>query len=623
MKRSLMLFVGVVWLGIVLGLYLSTLQIDVNGSDDPFMIDVGEIQGALSTWGTLHPSGYPLYTILGNLVTGLVRIAGGTPAAGASLLSLCASIGALMLIYLWMVHFANHIGLAGGIVTLLATAPNFWLHSVIAEVYAFNFVLVVGCLLLAFHINQRDDSTLLPWLGLLWGTAVSHHRTALLLAPALLYLVWQTFYKSEARYQVLGYTVAAFLIPFLVYLYLPLRARQNPVWVYGHPDTWSDFWYIFLSKEYQPFIQSPSSWAVLINRLKFYLQFLGAEALPFGILGLIGLIIAVFRRRAKHISLAMILVLVSFFGFSLFYAVPDKSVMLLPTLVPLAVGLFLLPQSFNCRWQRTLELGLAGLLFIALVSGVFTHFTDVYQLSRDTGGRELVAAVQRLSDARPAIISLWGRDWFAYRYAKYASGELATADILPPHTDPRPRWKAGQRTYVAEHTFYQIPLSQWQERWGPVYLRSATFGLIEVAPHPETTFPSDLHSQPMNMGTDIRLLGYQLDCSNRSVCYLTLYWQCLSIPETDYHVFVHLVSRLPPQSAKDMLAQADTVHPVYGWYPTSSWTPGQVIRDDFEISVLNPDAAIAILAGLYTKDPMSGEFFNLGTMTVPLDKTAQ
>jgi len=622
MRRPLTLVAGVAWFSIVLGLYLSTLQTDVNGSGDPFMIDVGEIQGALATWGTLHPSGYPLYTILGNLIVRLVRVAGGTPATGVSILSLCASIGALILIYFWMVQIGSHPVLTSVIVALLATAPTLWLQSVIAEVYALNFVLVAGCLLLAFHIGQRDDSTRLPWLGLLWGIAVSHHRTALLLAPALLYLVWQRPCKSGMHYKVLGYTIVAFFVPFLAYIYLPLRSHQHAVWVYGHPDTWSDFWYIFLSKEYRPFIQSPSSWTILVGRFEADMQFIGTE-LPFGILGLLGLASGLFRRQTRQVSVSMTLVLVSFFGFSLFYTVPDKAVMLLPTLIPVVVGLSLLAQSFEHRWRRVLELGLTCLLFIELVCGIFAHVTSVSRLSRDTGGRELVAAAQRLSDTRPAIISLWGRDWFAYRYAKYASGELATVDILPPHTDPRPIWQAGQRVYVAKHTFYQMPLSQWRERWGPVYLRSATYGLIEVAPHPEITSPSDLQDQPINMGEHIQLLGYRLDYPSRSVCYLTLYWQCLSVPEANYHVFVHLTGHLPPRGPEDVLAQADTVHSVYGWYPTSMWTPGEVIRDDFRLSVANPEATVAILTGLYTQDPVSGEFFNLGVLTIPLSETSQ
>jgi len=70
-----------------LALFLSTLQIDISGSEHPYTTDVGEIQNALPRWGLIHPFGYPLYTATGSLFVSLVRLGGIPPAAGASLFS--------------------------------------------------------------------------------------------------------------------------------------------------------------------------------------------------------------------------------------------------------------------------------------------------------------------------------------------------------------------------------------------------------------------------------------------------------------------------------------------------------------------------------------------------------
>ncbi len=67
--------------------YAPTLQRDVNGSSHPYMIDVGEIQVALNVWGTIHHTGYPLYTMLGALSATVFRGMGANPALSTALVS--------------------------------------------------------------------------------------------------------------------------------------------------------------------------------------------------------------------------------------------------------------------------------------------------------------------------------------------------------------------------------------------------------------------------------------------------------------------------------------------------------------------------------------------------------
>ena len=73
---------------VIVTLYLATLQRTVNGSDHGYTLDTGEIQVALNTAGTVHYTGYPLYTILSTLVTIILRSLGVT---GAQLFTLILS----------------------------------------------------------------------------------------------------------------------------------------------------------------------------------------------------------------------------------------------------------------------------------------------------------------------------------------------------------------------------------------------------------------------------------------------------------------------------------------------------------------------------------------------------
>ena len=86
-------------IGAVALLYASTMQVDINGRATDALIDVGELQIALSTWGTTHPTGYPLYTILGNCMAALGRLVGVAPAQATSAFSVLAALIAFALVF--------------------------------------------------------------------------------------------------------------------------------------------------------------------------------------------------------------------------------------------------------------------------------------------------------------------------------------------------------------------------------------------------------------------------------------------------------------------------------------------------------------------------------------------
>lgn len=100
--------------------YLSTLQWQINGSQSPYATDVGEIQNALPRWGTIHFTGYPLYTLSGSLFVTLLHPLGIAPAAAASLYS--ALWGALAIVLL------TYLGQAIGVSASLAALGSPWGH---------------------------------------------------------------------------------------------------------------------------------------------------------------------------------------------------------------------------------------------------------------------------------------------------------------------------------------------------------------------------------------------------------------------------------------------------------------------------------------------------------------
>ncbi|MFN8562341.1 MAG: DUF2723 domain-containing protein [Anaerolineae bacterium] len=86
-------------LAILLLAYLPTIQTIPNGSENYYMIDVGETQIVLNRWGTLHATGYPLYVMSGSALVSLLCAFGISSATAPAVVSLLWGVLTLVLIY--------------------------------------------------------------------------------------------------------------------------------------------------------------------------------------------------------------------------------------------------------------------------------------------------------------------------------------------------------------------------------------------------------------------------------------------------------------------------------------------------------------------------------------------
>jgi len=88
-----------------------------------------------------------------------------------------------------------------------------------------------------------------------------------------------------------------------------------------------------------------------------------------------------------------------------------------------------------------------------------------------------------------------------------------------------------------------------------------------------------------NLGGKVQLLGYNIESGFRpgDGIHLTLFWQASQEMEKDYTVFTHLID-----SGGKIWGQKDNP-PVDGFYPTSQWEEGDIVRDQYNL-VISPDA---------------------------------
>jgi len=235
--------------------------------------DTAEAQVIGPTLGTMHPTGFPAYVILGWLVS-IVLQPLGTPAFLMNLMSALLVGGAVGGTVLVGRRLGAPIAVAIAVGAGFALTPVVWTIGNAADVHALHLALVVfvvlGLLRWASLVDGRrarpDDPTLgrradrtIVLTAALFGLAVANHALALLLVPPIGLYVLVVEPGVLRRPRLIAAALGASLaVAALCYLELPIRAGvlRAPL-VYGHPETWSGFWSIVLATQFQSSVVSP------------------------------------------------------------------------------------------------------------------------------------------------------------------------------------------------------------------------------------------------------------------------------------------------------------------------------------------------------------------------------
>jgi hypothetical protein len=236
-----------------------------------FAWDTAEAQTVLPLMGTMHPTGFPAYVLLGWLA-GVVLQPFGDPAFRANLLSalLVATAAGVMVPLLRRLAVPVPVAAAAGIG--LALTPIAWRVSAAADAHALHIALVALVVTALVRwgrlVTVRDTSPGDPAAGrradrgivlaaALFGVGLANHGLTILLVPAVGLFVLATDPGALRRPRLVAAALGAcFGVAALLYLELPLRAGpfRAPL-VYGHPDTWGGFWEIVLARQFQGDIQ--------------------------------------------------------------------------------------------------------------------------------------------------------------------------------------------------------------------------------------------------------------------------------------------------------------------------------------------------------------------------------
>lgn len=383
---------------VVLIVYLFTLAPSVD------FIDTGELAAVTHTLGIAHPTGYPLFTMLGWLWSHL-PIGDEIFRMNVFAAVMCAAgVGALFEVIhfmLLLMHVKKREALKGKkkfsskksphplltdhmkIVTsffgalTIAYSETYWSTALSIEVYALHCMLVALVLLFFLRsIFSEDEPSTSWWSGnRMWllfaftlGLSFTNHMTTILLAPACLYLFFATYRFSKMAWLKIIYAVPAFILGLLPYVYLPIRAGARPGLNWGNPQTLEKFLWHISGKQYRVWIFSGTE--ATSRQLKYFVQSFPAEfgyiLLPFILIGIWSL-----YRKNRKLAWFVILLFIGCVVYSINYDIYDIESYFL--LAYICSGMF---AAFGfasmVRWfgeRQNMSVGLVGLC-IGILFGV-------------------------------------------------------------------------------------------------------------------------------------------------------------------------------------------------------------------------------------------------------------
>ena len=313
-------------------LYIRTLAPGLS------FIDSGELGTVAATLGVAHPTGYPLFTLLGWLFTRLPLASEVIVRLNIMAAVFCA--GGVFVFFFVQRHIlalsSRHgLSLQEGIVVpaagslLLAFSETYWMQAISVEVYSLH-ILLTGLLLLTFlranfplpaH-RENIHGTERTWylFAFLVGLSFTNHMTTVLLAPGLLFLY---FVRQGGGAGAWG-RLARMSIPFAgglsLYAYLPIRASQSPMLNWGNAVTLERFLWHVTGKQYQVWIFSSTD--VTGRQLAYFFQSFPAEFAYVGMLAAAIGLIAVGRAH-RQLAVGMLLLFLCCVAYAINYDIHD------------------------------------------------------------------------------------------------------------------------------------------------------------------------------------------------------------------------------------------------------------------------------------------------------------
>lgn len=388
-----------------LGIYIITLAPTVG------LIDSGELAMACAEPGIAHPTGYPLYTIMGRL---MVIITGLEPVLATNLFS--AICGAVAVGFFYLIVLL----LADGFISnsdnakykLLAIIPavlfglsrTFWSHCTVTEVYTLEIAFdMIGLYLIMLWYYESDNRFLLG-AAYIFGLSFGVHMITILFAPAILYFMIVKHNKLNLK--TLFVALVIYNIGLTIYRYLPIRAIQAPFANFGDPSNWERYIRHISGWQYRVWMFS-RTWADISSSLGDFGHQLIQELSPVSIVFALSGVYFLFRID-KRILTFFLLIFLADLIYSLNYSIPDIQAYFLPAIVVyllfIAIAILKICDMIKMKW--------VAIIAISLIPATLIYNYKNCDSSNDRVAEEVALNIMTYAPYN-AVVYLDAWDWYA------------------------------------------------------------------------------------------------------------------------------------------------------------------------------------------------------------------
>lgn len=421
-------------------IYLTTIAPTI------LQIDAGELTAVQASGGIAHPTGYPLFTIIGFLFS-KIPLPFSTAFQMNLLAAIWCSLGVGLFTYTSKFILDNltsfssrkiaaagkekkgkqkgkiikkpavHIpevlkyaaSIGGGL--FLGLSKTFWFQSTSVEVYSMHIFLISLILLVlikAFVNPDIQKSSLIKnlWmmLAVVLALGFSNHMTTLLILPGIAYLYFYKEKFNRGSLKQIGIMLLVFFpLLIIIYSYLPLRALNNPAINWGNPVDFERIMRHISGKQYQVWLFSSAEAAK--KQLTYFFNNLPTEFNFTLLLSIIGIFVSF--KRAKILSIFLIITFISTIAYSINYDINDiDSYFLLAYIMLAYFAVFGIVKIYELVTKANYKIA-AAVVLILLLAGAeyFINYDEVNKSDTYT-----------FEDYTKAVLSSTGKNSIVFSY---------------------------------------------------------------------------------------------------------------------------------------------------------------------------------------------------------------
>lgn len=329
-------------------------------------IDAGELSTVQVTLGIAHPTGYPLFTMLGHLFS-LIPFGFSKIYQLNLLTAVWCSLGIMVFTYSAKFLLDNLesfksiktkiapkpkkpkdkkgtpdktvkakpeiipddkkilAAVFGGLI--LAFDKTYWMQGTSVEVYSLQLFLINLIILFLFKAYVAKDKTdtvkfFSPWavFAVMLALGFSNHMTTLFILPGTAYLYFNKYKFNKPGFVRIIFMLMLFIpLLLLIYSYLPIRASQNPLMDWGNPITFGKFFRHVSGDQYQVWLFS--SFDSAGKQFNYFLSNLPSEFWVSLFIAAVGIVWTLFN--SKKLFIFLIITFLFTIGYSINYNIHD------------------------------------------------------------------------------------------------------------------------------------------------------------------------------------------------------------------------------------------------------------------------------------------------------------